>query len=174
MSVQFARRQAEQLIESLNLDVPPINVNKLAEQLGLTVVPYELGEDVSGLLISNGDMTCIAVNKHDANVRQRFTIAHEIGHFWLRHQFEAGAHVHVDRGNFISKRGLRSSEGVDPKEIEANQFAANLLMPARFVRQAIGELQTDVLLDQHVQYLANKFDVSEIAMTIRLQSLGYL
>lgn len=174
MSVQFARRQAEELIETFNINIPPVNVEELAEQLGLSVVHYDLGEDVSGLLISNGDVTCIAVKKDDARVRQRFTIGHEIGHFWLKHQFEPGAHVHVDRGNFISKRGLRSSEGIDPKEIEANQFAANLLMPARMVRQAVNELRKGMLLDQHVQQLAQDFDVSEMAMTIRLQSLGYL
>ena len=174
MSVQFARRQAEQLVESLNITTPPVDVKRVAKKLGLPVVLYDLGEDVSGLLISNGELSCIAVRKDDALVRRRFTIAHEIGHFLLQHQFEKGEHVHVDRGNFISKRGLRATAGIDPKEIEANHFAANLLMPATLIRQAISELKRGVLLDQHVQQLAKTFEVSEQAMTIRLDTLGLL
>jgi Zn-dependent peptidase ImmA (M78 family) len=174
MSVQFARRKAEQLIERFNIMTPPVDAKGIAKRLGLPVLSSDLGEDVSGLLISDGDHSCIAVRNNDPVVRQRFTIAHEIGHFLLQHQLEKGEHVHVDRGNFISKRGLRSAAGIDPKEIEANQFAANLLMPAVLLRQAISELRRDVLLDQHVQLLADTFQVSEQAMTIRLDTLGLL
>jgi Zn-dependent peptidase ImmA (M78 family) len=56
----------------------------------LTIVYLDLGEDVSGLLISKGGSTVIAVQETDSLSRQRFTIAHEIGHFHLRHQFEPG------------------------------------------------------------------------------------
>lgn len=174
MSVQFARRKAEQLVAHLNITFPPVDAKGIAKTLGLPVVASDLGEDVSGLLISDGDDSCIAVRKSDPLVRRRFTIAHEIGHFLLQHQFEKGEHVHVDRGNFISKRGLRSAAGIDPKEIEANHFAANLLMPAVLLRQAISQLGGGVLLDQHVQQLADMFQVSEQAMTIRLDTLGLL
>ena len=149
-------------------------LNDLAKTLGLPVIYTDLGDDVSGLLVSNGAESCIVVNKDDHPHRRRFTIAHEIGHFCLKHQFEPGEHVHVDRGNFISKRGLRSSAGVDPKEIEANQFAANLLMPALLLRRTITAMHVANLHDHHVKKLADDFKVSEQAMTIRLDGLGLL
>jgi Zn-dependent peptidase ImmA (M78 family) len=81
----------------------------------------------------------------------------------------------VDRGNFISQRGPRASEGLDPKEIEANQFAASLLLPVKLVQRRVKELVGDgPLLDYHVTQLAKEFAVSEQAMTIRLTTLGLL
>jgi Zn-dependent peptidase ImmA (M78 family) len=96
-------------------------------------------------------------------------VAHEIAHHVLGHQFQAGEHVHVDKGNYISQRGPRSSTGVDPKEVEANQFAASLLMPSSFVRAAANKFGSPIL-DSGV----SAFKVSEQAMTIRLSGLGPL
>ncbi|MRG94624.1 ImmA/IrrE family metallo-endopeptidase [Polyangium spumosum] len=173
MRIGFARSQGEQLAARLGGSAPPIDVKKVAEHLGLRVVEEHLGADVSGLLITGRAQPCICVQKDDFRPRKRFTIAHEIGHHYLRHQFEGGAHVHVDRGNFISQRSLRSSEGVDPKEIEANQFAAGLLMPSKLVREAVAKIGGP-LHDHHVAQLARDFEVSEQAMTIRLTTLRLL
>jgi Zn-dependent peptidase ImmA (M78 family) len=63
---------------------------------------------------------------------------------------------------------------VDPKEIEANQFAASLLMPTKLLEARIKALRTSSLRDSHVTYLASEFEVSEQAMTIRLSTLGHL
>lgn len=174
MSIKHARNRAEALIDSLGIKKYPVDVVEIAKQLGIPVVEMNLGADVSGLLVTNPDSSSIAVQKTDSLPRRRFTIAHEIGHFYLRHQFEPGEHVHVDRGNYISQRSLRSSEGIDPKEVEANQFAACLLMPSKLLYDRIGELNTVQLFDSHVSQLAKDFDVSEQAMTIRLSALGCL
>lgn len=173
MSVKYARTQAERLAERLGDNSAPVNVEKIAERLGLPIVYAELGAGVSGLLVSDGAEAHICVQKRDPLVRRRFTIAHEIGHHHLRHQFEPGL-VHVDRGHFISERGPRAADGVDPKEIEANQFAACLLMPSRLVREKVSALGGGPLLDHHVSCLARAFKVSEQAMTIRLSTLGLL
>jgi Zn-dependent peptidase ImmA (M78 family) len=175
MSVQSARLQAERLIESFGVTSAPIDVQSMADNLGLPVVFDNLGSDVSGLLVSNTDGACIFIQETDPTNRQRFTIAHEIAHHVLGHQFEDGQHVHVDRGNFISQRGERASAGIDPKEIEANQFAAALLMPAPLLkREAATLVKRGPLLDHHVIDLAERFEVSEQAMTIRLTTLGLL
>ena len=63
---------------------------------------------------------------------------------------------------------------MDAKEIEANQFAACLLMPSRLVRERVKALNTEQLYDSHVTALAKEFQVSEQAMTIRLTSLRLL
>lgn len=174
MSIRSARYHGEALAEACGFTRPPIDVERVAKHLHLKIAYADLGEDVSGLLISKGDRTAIAVQASDASNRKRFTIAHEVGHFYLRHQFEPGEHVHVDHGHVITPRNSRSSTGVDPKEIEANQFAACLLMPTKLLEARIKALRTSSLRDSHVTYLANEFEVSEQAMTIRLSTLGHL
>jgi Zn-dependent peptidase ImmA (M78 family) len=174
MSIRNARYHGEGLAEACGFTRPPIDVERVAEHLHLRIAYAELGEDVSGLLISKGDKTAIAIQASDSPNRQRFTIAHEIGHFYLRHQFEPGEHVHVDHGHVITPRNSRSSTGVDLKEIEANQFAASLLMPTKLLEGRIKALRTGSLRDVHVTQLANEFEVSEQAMTIRLSTLGHL
>ena len=174
MSIQSARRQAEHLILSLGIKQAPVKVEDVAKHLGLRVLSMELEEDVSGLLITKPDMACIVIREGDHLVRQRFSIAHEIAHFYLKHQFEPGEHVHVDRGHRISHRDKRSSAGTNHKEIEANQFAASLLMPSQLVMESIKSLKTEELYDEHVTKLAKEFNVSEQAMTIRLSVMGLL
>lgn len=175
MNLRHARMQAEKLAENVGKGEIPVNVDNIAKSLGLEVLYAELGEDVSGLLISDGTSAQVCVQESDVRVRQRFTIAHEIGHHFLRHQFETGEHVHVDKGNYISQRGPRASEGIDSKEVEANQFAASLLMPSKTLRQRISKMtRGGPLLDNHVTLLAADFEVSEQAMTIRLSSLALL
>jgi len=174
MSVRSARYHGEALAAACGFTRPPVDVERVARHLKLKVAHADLGEDVSGLLISKGDSTVIAVQASDAPKRKRFTIAHEIGHFFLRHQFEPGEHVHVDRGHLITPRNSRSSTGEDLKEIEANQFAACLLMPSELLTTRIKAFGTPSLRDYHVTLLANEFEVSEQAMTIRLSALGLL
>lgn len=174
MSVRTARFHGEALAEACGFTKPPVDVERVAKHLRLKLAFAELGDDVSGLLISKGDSTAIAVQSTDAPNRQRFTIAHEIGHFYLRHQFEPGEHVHVDHGHLITPRNSRSSTGEDLKEIEANQFAACLLMPSKLLSARIKALRVPALRDYHVTLLANEFEVSEQSMTIRLSTLGLL
>jgi Zn-dependent peptidase ImmA (M78 family) len=57
-------------------------------------------------------------------------------------------------------------------EVQANQFAASLLMPARLIREHV-EQRPKPLGDVDVSELARTFNVSEQAMTIRLTTLGY-
>jgi len=84
--------------------------------------------------------------------------------------------VHIDRPQQfqVKLRGPASSQGVDNEEMEANLFAAELLMPARFlVRDFQGFDPTDEN-DETVADLAEKFGVSKQAMSIRLAYLGLL
>lgn len=175
MSIRTARYHGEALAEECGFERAPIDVEIVAERLGLNIAFADLGPDVSGLLISKGDAAGIAIQATDHPNRRRFTIAHEIGHYYLRHQFDPGEHVHVDHGHAITPRDSRSSAGVDLKEIEANQFAACLLMPSKILEARIRELRAGApLRDSHIVRLADEFEVSEQAMTIRLSTLGYL
>jgi Zn-dependent peptidase ImmA (M78 family) len=97
---------------------------------------------------------------------QRFTIAHELGHYF----FHVGLEQHVDQDFRIAWRNADSSKAVNWTEIEANQFAAQLLMPTAFLEDDLDELQ--VIDKRAVLLLAGKYIVSREAMTIRLSQLG--
>jgi Zn-dependent peptidase ImmA (M78 family) len=166
----LARKRAEGILAALGPKGPPVDVRGIAKKLGLEIVVEDLDDGISGLLTTAETQRTICVNKKHSRNRQRFSIAHEIGHHQLGHQFVPGEHVHVDRGVQISQRSGRSSEAVDSKEIEANQFAACLLMPKTMLE---AEVKLPVS-DEQVTELAKKFGVSEQAMTIRLSRLSFL
>jgi len=109
----------------------------------------------------------IAINpSHHAN-RQRFTIAHELGHFF----FHSGIAEHVDRDFRINWRRVEeSASGVNWEEITANRFAAELLMPTRFMKSDLDKIPT---VDKRtVTLFALRHKVSPEAMKIRLSNLG--
>jgi len=174
MKVRFnhSRAQAEKLAAELGFTSPPVDPVRVAKSLRIPVLTEDLGAEISGVLVSSPKQTSIIVHCDHFPNRQRFSIAHELGHYCLGHQFSE--HVHVDRGHFVAYRGPRASEGVDPLEVEANQFAAALLMPSTLVLEAVRELGGPPLYDHHVPQLATRFDVREQAMTIRLGTLGLL
>ena len=78
----------------------------------------------------------------------------------------------VDQHAFVSFRNSKSSSASDPHEIEANQFAAALLMPEAFLRACLDQLGENPDVEESIRRLAQRFDVSAQAMTIRLTSLG--
>lgn len=166
------RRQARRLLEALHQNQPPIDVHKIAAALKLDVIEADLGS-ASGLLITKGSISTICVQSSDVRERQRFTIAHEIGHHYLSHQREDKEHLHVNHGYAVSQRGDLSSQGIDPKEVEANQFAAELLMPAFMIRAEVEKYNLP-LRERDVAILAQIFEVSEQAMGNRLRSLRFL
>ena len=174
MSVQLARAAIERLVERLGLQTAPIDVEQLAANVGLRIIATDdLGADISGLLVSRDGAASIAVRKTDPLVRRRFTIAHEIGHFVLRHYMTRNELVHADQHKQVMYRSPKASEGLDPLEVQANQFAASLLMPSKLVREEAARLQRP-LFEDDVKLLAGRFKVSEQAMTIRLTTLGLL
>lgn len=164
-------------MEHLTLEDLPVQPKEIALKNNVPVISEELDSGVSGLLVTRGTRATIFVNESDSERRKRFSTAHELGHFLLRHHSDRGDHVHVDRGITVLHRNSRSSEGVDLAEIEANQFAASLLMPAHLLRMAIEKYASEDRLDESIiEKLADKklFHVSVQAMTIRLERLGLL
>lgn len=162
-------KQATKLLQAAGITKAPVNVEALAQRVGASVSYEVFKEDLSGVLVKERGRVVIGVNSFHATTRQRFTIAHEIGHLVLGHQGD----VFVDRT--VMRRDARSAEATDPHEIEANQFAAELLMPKEFVVAAIArwqarrpEISSGTLVDE----LASLFQVSPQAMEYRLTNLG--
>lgn len=135
----------------------PISVLEIANALGLSVLQFAPKENgVSGML--DRRTNTIYINQNDSPARKRFSVAHEIGHFVL----------HKKDGAFISYRNNVSSLGYEIEEIEANHFAATLLMPEKDVITTFKDFSCDI--DDAARFL----NVSRSALANRLEYLGVL
>ena len=152
------------LLEQHDQKGPPVRIEKVARDLGIEVRSGDLG-DVSGLLVRSGEGAIIGVNSNQGRQRQRFTIAHELGHYLLHE----GLINHVDHNYRINYRSAESSMATNVDEIEANFFAASILMPRNFL-DAVDAVEA-VDDDEEVRELARLFDVSRHAMSLRLANL---
>jgi Zn-dependent peptidase ImmA (M78 family) len=99
-------------------------------------------------------------------------IAHELGHLEL-HRKMITSNVHVDK-DFPAAlmRDPKSATGSEQVEIEANQFAAELLMPIALIEQALAGKQFDIDDDGPIEDLAKKFRVSKQALEYRIRNRG--
>jgi Zn-dependent peptidase ImmA (M78 family) len=171
---EIQQRVAE-LLRKHQVQGPPVPVRNIAVAEGLQVLESSSQGDISGALIRASGVTVIAVNASHHINRQRFTIGHEMAHHFLQHK---GERDHLDWNFTVMRRDTRSSEATDAQEIEANFFAANLLMPKEFVRRDVAQLARfngEAALDEAaIRSLARKYQVSESAMTFRLVSLGLI
>lgn len=138
----------------------PVDPVQIAKELGIDVFEADLPATVSGALIKEKDQDpAIFLNAKDSRNRKRFTCAHEIGHFIWRQGNDGEQYEYLDL------RGDHSSTGTNPEEVFANQFAANLLMPAKEVGRLCAE-------DTHRFRMAYHFGVSDDAMRFRLSNLS--
>ena len=159
---------AKNLLARLGITDVPTPLEKIASSLGLTIVKDKSFEDsISGVFVP--EKMAIIVNASHPEVRQRFTIAHEIGHFIL-HYDPNNLDLFVDK-SLAFYRNRKTSEGLDDNEKAANKFAAELLMPEEILRKRVDTYGVDLFDDFAVSRLAKAFNVSEQAMTLKLQSL---
>lgn len=152
MTKQAARKVLEQYWDKQF----PVDIFSIASQMGVQVKYLDVLSAYSGKYqMENGIPTCY-VDKLDTIERQRFTLAHEIGH-----------HLHNHGESFRDTNETMSCW--TPKERVANMFAAEVLMPKAYV---------DFLIQQkkitHPLTLAEFFKVSPAAMKIRLKETGWL
>lgn len=170
-----AEERAQRLLkETGSASTLPIPVEAVARGVGAQVRyrPFEV-EDVSGMLLrEEGASPVIGVNSANSKQRQRFTVAHELGHLLLHE----GKPLIVDRLVRVNFRDATSSLATDEQEMQANAFAAALLMPPALVEEQMGVLlagrpKTD---PEMVEALARRFGVSRPAMEFRLVNLGFL
>lgn len=170
MTTVRLEQKAERLLEECNALRAPIPLESVIRHLDLVSQARPLG-DASGVLVVENGRGLIGYNASHSTVRQRFTIAHEIGHYVL-HVKSRQQRLFVDKSVF--KRDDDSSTGNDAEEVEANKFAAALLMPAVLVRSEIAKQGLDLDDEEDVATLARRFNVSAAAMSFRLENLHLL
>lgn len=138
----------------------PVNPEEIAGRLGINVHVQEMDPDTAGFIIrEQGGPVEIYLNAYDAPVRRRFTLAHELGHY-MQHQNDPEI-------GFVDVRNELAATGSDPSEIWANQFAAELLMPAAVLNRWWAEGRSP---DQ----IRKSLNVSGAALAFRLKNLGLL
>jgi Zn-dependent peptidase ImmA (M78 family) len=155
-----ARVRAQAILDMFHVRRPPVDVVRIADGLGFEVHDFAFpDESTSAVLIIDDDVRGIGVSETFAPTRKRFSIAHELGHYLLGHgdfadskkTFEDGTYNYLDPQN--------------RQESEANEFAAELLMPEKFLGRDVAEMGLDA------RALAKRYQVSEQALWIQLISL---
>lgn len=169
---KFIRTRAQSLLKESRVDKPPVPIRRIALSLGAQVCLQAANDSLSGFLLRDetGDEIVIGVNNRHHRHRQRFSLAHEVGHLLLH----SGEPVHVDRVDSIfriDRRDEESAKGTDDREKEANLFAAEILMPKDFVERDLRAL--NVVDEDAIKSLARAYDVSVQALTFRMVYLGY-
>jgi Zn-dependent peptidase ImmA (M78 family) len=140
----------------------PIDPFAIAEKLGLNVQLVPLEPDVSGMLAKRPqEDPKVYINISDNEKRQRFSCAHEIGHYVKR--IASGAPD--EEWGYIDRRGPLASRGTNPEEVYANRFAAELLMPAARVTALVDS-------GHSMASLAAECNVSLEAMANRIDNLN--
>lgn len=173
MSIEDIKVRAEELVRQYNPDgLSPFPFgNILKDKQDLKIFIAELPDNISGVIMFETEKTSfsIYINKNKSNTRQYFTIAHELGHYFL-HQQEVKDESFVDGENVLDRDGMlyrRDAAASTKLEIEANNFAASLVMPSELVKKAWNKLRD-------VDDCAHLFSVSVDAMGVRLRRLGLL
>jgi len=165
-------KQAEKTLHDTKAWQAPVPIDAVAERLGLKTESSVWEDDISGLLVVEKGRGAIGYNSKHARVRQRFTIAHEIGHYIMHVKTSTQSRLFIDR--YVAFRDDESSAGSDWEEVEANAFGAALLMPGRLVRDEIRKHNLDLDDEDDLSTLAKRFQVSTSAMSYRLVNLGLL
>lgn len=142
--------RAVDILEKFHVRRPIVEVEAIAHALGVPVV-HVANPGWSGAVKSEGTKAVIWLDQAESEERKRFTIAHELGHLLL----------HPPGMEFRD-----SSFGGDQLEREANEFAADILMPLWMLEPIA------VKLGSSTKQLAKTFGVSSAAMSVRLAKLA--
>lgn len=158
--IRFIKKKAQQLAKDTKQKIPPIALSHIVslvqdqEKIKVHFKFLDMSLKFSGQYVKVNDTVGIICNKKHSRNRQRFTVAHEIGHLVLDHQFSIRDHKEII--NFKTK---------SPIEKEANIFAAELLMPRKVL---LDYLKTNVV--PNVKAVAKVFQVSEEALWYKITS----
>lgn len=159
-----------QQIESLTLDLlvetygsinnikTPVDLTPLFNKYGVKVLKATFeDDDIAGMYIKSEK--AIYVRENDVYIRQIFTAAHELGHFFL--------HSHKDKEVFHRSEQYLLEDAEKIEEKEANWFAASILMPKPAVENI-------TFIIKKIEEISSIFKVSNSTAYYRLKNLGVL
>lgn len=150
---EYVKIEARKLLANCNIQAPPVYLSDICKHLNIALAEHVLGSRDAALMRSPlTDIVLIMVNPKQIRSRQRFSIAHELGHYMLDHQSVA----------FSGGDGYMQTP---EEERQANIFASEILMPEHLLLHcwAIGKL--------NVSQVSQIFDVSKQAATVAINQL---
>jgi Zn-dependent peptidase ImmA (M78 family) len=156
MAEAAAAVEADRAWRAVGAPGPPVDPWAVAEALGLVVVEEEL-RDCDGCIATQGDLGVVVLSSSvEHRGRKRFTLAHEIGHFQL----------HRATLQFLGESASDiEANWVDERELGANVFASELLMPTELVTADFAHREPSFA---YIQALADRYAVSLTAAARRL------
>lgn len=169
MIMQKARDIVTPLLASMKITTPPVDVFEIARKQDILLEHVSFESEQNPMDRIEGELArdevqnawVIRYDSRSPHVRQRFTVAHELGHFFMHKK------PIVDRA-----RVFRRSLQWDRKELEANVFAAELLMPHSFLLTTAKQILPEIeYREEFIRKMADAFHVSRQAMTYRLKNL---
>lgn len=134
-----------------------INIRSIVKDNDITIEELDLPSSISGHLKFVNGKWIIGVNKNHNIKRQRFTIAHEFGHYIL----------HRREGTVYEDTTFFRKSNDSSIEYKANEFAAEILMPEEMLKNAVHKGI------KKISELADEFGVSVQAVKYRASELGY-
>jgi Zn-dependent peptidase ImmA (M78 family) len=164
MILEKVESKAEKILEALNIKTIPVPVEDIASKLNIKISRAPSSE-FSGMLIRKNGHALIGINDDESTSRQRFTIAHELGHYFL----------HTKKDTFIEYTEYRDNKKEIMRTVperQANMFAAALLMPRTYLEKDFKIIAKKGFTEDELEILAEKYQVSEDAMRFRLMNLN--
>ena len=166
---------AADLLDKLGYDNPPFNPFQIALDLGI-----EVDQSVTTDTINRSGSICVVegkphiwVNPFDPEVRQRFTAAHELGHY-INGDLDSNSSI-VDTPDTL----YRTDGCSNTCEVKANKFAAQLLMPKKHIYKQAQKIidqsaNKSISAEAFIDKMAKVFNVSKPAMLYRLKGFGVI
>ena len=165
---KITKKTAQQLVAEYGT---PIDLMKILHDENISLKREVMEESISGMLVINKDDATVVVNSSHHHTRQRFTIAHECGHYFLHAD---SANAFIDQSEKVFLRDAVSACGTQTQEIQANRFAAELLMPKDYLLKKFDTKNIDLYDDYQLRLLASELKVSVQALVVRLTALGLI
>lgn len=156
----LARQMAKKVIKDYNLTEVPTDLKIIFQSLGLKYIELDDPKDIDGAILEIDNEPSIAVlNRAKPIQRQRFTLAHELGHIFLKHKQRNIYDPEAERD--LDEEVVQ--QGKPPTEIEADIFASELLMPFDQIKKFEKEID-------NIEKMAGVFQVSKQAMTLAIMN----
>ena len=157
-------KEAEQVLKNLDLWKLPVCPFEIARKEGIELLPGSFSDGFDGRIRYVPEISSFVISfRKDGpgrtKGRVRFTLAPELGHYFLHRDYLLSEQCHSSKSNFTSKEQM---------EVEADQFASSLLMPMDLFRSRIKFLRSSVAdLGDLVKLANNEFQTSITSTVLR-------
>jgi Zn-dependent peptidase ImmA (M78 family) len=156
--------ESRKYLDKFNIKEAPVPIEEIAEKMGIKI-SYAPSEEYSGMLIrKENSQALMGINSNEIKTRMRFTIAHEVAHYI----FDTKSEITIDYRNSFNM--LDKSD----EEKRADLFAANILMPKKWIHLDFEKIPRGSFSQEHLTNLAKKYKVSLEAMKYRLVNMGLI